>query len=91
MRSDTAYRVPLRLERAGGHLFRFTNTSDETLRGVALTLHGSGVMGANAPARLQPGETLEVDIKGRSLARDAILVVRWFRPDGTEYLWRVSF
>jgi hypothetical protein len=48
-------------------------------------------MAANAPRTLAPGETLEVEIAGRHLARDAILVLRWFRPDGVEYLWRVSF
>lgn len=91
MENDFAYRVPLRVDRGPGRLYRFTNTGGEVLSGVALTLHGSGVMGANAPTTLHPGDTLEVDIAGRSLARDAILVIRWFRPDGVEYLWRVSF
>ncbi len=91
MLNEFAYRVPLYIERGPGHLYRFTNTGAERLRGVTLTLHGPGVMGANAPTTLAPGETLEVDIAGRSLARDTILVVRWFRPDGVEYLWRVSF
>lgn len=91
MHNDFAYRVPLAVERGPGRLYRFTNTSAEVLRGVTLTLHGSGVMGANAPTTLHPSETLEVDIAGRSLARDTILVVRWFRSSGEEYLWRVSF
>lgn len=91
MLNDFAYRVPLAIERGPARLYRFTNVSTEVLRGVTLTLHGSGVMGANAPTTLRPGETLEVDIAGRSLARDSILVVRWFRPSGEEYLWRVAF
>ncbi|MGX5681455.1 hypothetical protein [Schumannella luteola] len=91
MLNDFAYRVPLMVERGPGRLYRFTNIGPEVLRGVTLTLHGSGVMGANAPSTLRPGETLEVDIAGRQLARDSILVVRWFRPSGEEYLWRVSF
>lgn len=91
MQKPIAYRVPLALERGPGRLYRFRNESSEVLRGVTLTLHGSGVMGANAPTTLRPGEVLEVDIAGRSLPRDAILVVRWFRPSGEEYLWRVSF
>ncbi|MDO7881382.1 hypothetical protein [Antiquaquibacter soli] len=91
MVSDFAYRVPLVVHRGAARLYRFTNVSAEVLRGVTLTLHGSGVMGANAPATLRPGETLEVDIAGRTLARDSILVIRWFRPSGEEYLWRVSF
>lgn len=91
MRRPVAYRVPFDLERGPGRLYRFTNVSDEVVRGLSLTLHGSGVMAANAPRTLAPGETLEVEIAGRHLARDAILVLRWFRPDGIEYLWRVSF
>ena len=91
MRDELAYRVPLRLRRGPAHVYGFTNIGAEPLHGVTLTLHGSGIMGANPPTRLDPGETLEVDIVGRNLARDAILVVRWFRPDGVEYLWRVSF
>ncbi len=91
MRHETAYRVPLTVDRGPGHLYRFTNVGGETLHGVALTLHGSGIMGANPPARLDPGQSLEVDIIGRALARDSILVIRWFRPNGIEYLWRVSF
>jgi hypothetical protein len=91
MRHELAYRVPLHVTRGPGHRYRFTNIGDEPLGGVSLTLHGSGIMGANPPARLDPGESLEVDIAGRALARDSILVVRWFRPDGVEYLWRVSF
>lgn len=91
MRHEHAYRVPLTVDRGPGHVYRFTNVSGEPLHGVTLTLHGSGVMGANPPTRLDPGQSLEVDIVGRALARDSILVVRWFRPDGVEYLWRVSF
>jgi hypothetical protein len=91
MLNEFAYRVPLRVDRGPRHLYRITNTGPERLRGVTLTLHGSGVMGANAPTTLLPGDTLEVDIAGRALARDTILVVRWFRPNGVEYLWRVSF
>ncbi len=91
MRRPVAYRVPFELERGPATLYRFTNVSAEPLTGVSLTLHGSGVMAANAPVSLAPGDALEVDIAGRNLARDTILVVRWFRPDGVEYLWRVSF
>lgn len=91
MRRPLAYRVPFALERGPATLYRLTNTSRETVSGVCLTLHGSGVMSANAPVSLSPGDALEVDIAGRNLSRDAILVVRWFRPDGVEYLWRIAF
>lgn len=58
---------------------------------MTVHLHGSGVIAANIPRRLRSGDVLEVRIAGYDLARDTILVVRWFRPDGVEYLWRVSF
>ena len=85
-----AYRVPFELTRRPP-VYRIRNTSLERLHGVSFTLHGSGVMSANAPAVLRAGESLDVSIAGHRLARDSILVVRWFRPDGVEYLWRVSF
>jgi hypothetical protein len=58
---------------------------------VTFTLHGPGMMPVSAPASLEPGEALEIAISGTDLARNTIGVVRWFRPDGVEYLWRVSF
>ena len=91
MDNHLAYPVPFRVERGAGHVYRIVNVGDEAVHGVALTLHGSGVMGASAPSTLHPGEVLEVIVAGRSLARSAIMVVRWFRPDGEEYLWRISF
>jgi hypothetical protein len=48
-------------------------------------------MPASAPATLEPGDALEIVISGADLARDTIALVRWFRPNGQEYLWRVSF
>jgi hypothetical protein len=40
---------------------------------------------------LPPGHGIEVTIALRTLAVNTILVIRWFRPDGVEYLWRVAF
>jgi len=58
---------------------------------VTATLLGSGVMPAGLPRALPPGEHLELTIRGEHLARDAVLVIRWLRPSGEEYLWRVAF
>lgn len=89
---DPAYRVPFRLHRQpGSNLYTLRNVANEPLDGVSLTLHGAGVMSVSVPARLAPGESLAATVVGRDLARNTILVVRWFRPDGTEYLWRISF
>jgi len=87
---EDAYPVPFRLE-CHPPAYTFVNESDEPVHGVAVILHGPGRIAANAPAKLQRGEGLEVTIEGERLERGTILVVRWFRPDGTEYLWRVSF
>ena len=87
---EDAYRVPFRLERTPPQ-YRLLNTSDEPVHGVAVTIHGPGQLASNAPAKLQPGEALEVTVDGARLERGTIAVVRWFRPNGVEYLWRVSF
>ena len=86
-----AYPVPFELERGRGNLYRIRNAGAETLRGITLTLHGAGMMATSVPATLDPGELLEVTVAGRDLARSTILVVRWFRPDDVEYLWRIAF
>ena len=68
-----------------------TNRGGERLEGITMSLLGTGVMPASAPSALLPGESLEVTISLRDLARSTVLVIRWFRPSGEEYLWRVSF
>jgi len=89
---EPAYRVPFGIERlVAPRRYRLTNHGDERLYGVTLSLLGAGVMPASAPATLQPHDMLEVTIAGRDLARCTILIVRWFRPSGEEFLWRVSF
>lgn len=87
-----AYRVPFRVERdyAVGN-YRLINVSRETVHGVSFTLHGSGVMAISPPRIVRPGYGVEVTIASANLAADTILVVRWFRPSGVEYLWRVAF
>jgi hypothetical protein len=89
---DIAYRVPFELERDPARgLYRLMNTSHETVHGVTFTLHGTGLMAISPPRVLPPEHGIEVTIAGRDRARDGILVIRWFRPNGVEYLWRVSF
>jgi hypothetical protein len=88
--TEIAYRVPWVFDRADGH-YSLRNLGREPLTGVTLSLYGSGMMPATAPSTLLPGDCLEVMISGADLARDTIGVVRWFRPNGQEYLWRVSF
>lgn len=94
--SDNAYRVPWHFERGDGavrptNCFSLRNLGQERLAAVSFNLYGSGVMPASAPATLEPGDSLEIVISGHDLAKDTIGVIRWFRPNGEEYLWRVSF
>ncbi len=84
---EDAYRVPFRFD-ATPPLYRLRNESSEPVIGVSVVVHGSQGLAANAPARLQPGEELEVTIDERHRASGSLLVVRWFRPNGVEYLWR---
>jgi len=89
MARPIAYRVPFALEREPArHAYLLTNTSLETVHGVTFTMHGSGVMAISPPRTLRPEHGIEVIIA--TGAREAILVIRWFRPNGNEYLWRVE-
>lgn len=86
-----AYRVPWRVDRRYAPTYRLVNIAGEPLWGVSLSISGAAMMRVTAPRRLRPGECLAVTIRGRDIPRDTVLIVRWFRPNGDEYLWRVSF
>lgn len=87
-----AYRVPFRLERdEAQHTYRLMNVSVEVLSAVSFTLHGTGLMAISPPRLVRPGHGVEVTIAAHNLSQNSILVVRWFRPSGVEYLWRVAF
>jgi hypothetical protein len=85
------YRIPFAFERTRAPHYRLRNMGSEAVRGVTATLLGSGVMPAGLPRALRPGEHLELVIRGEDLARESALVIRWLRPNGEEYLWRVAF
>ncbi len=88
--TESAYRVPWLFERGHGH-YCLRNLGRESLVAVTFALYGPGLTPATAPATVEPGDALEIVIAGDDLARSTIGIVRWFRPDGQEYLWRVSF
>jgi hypothetical protein len=90
MDRPAAYRVPFLWRREGQH-YLLTNASPEIVSGVTFTIHGAGVMRATVPHVIPPGHGMEVTVAGANLPRDTILVVRWFRPSGVEYLWRIAF
>jgi hypothetical protein len=87
-----AYRVPFAVDRSKApQRYYLINRSDERLDAVRLCLLGSGVMLPLSSRRLQPGAMLSFVVRGSDISRDTVVVVRWFRPNGDEYLWRISF
>jgi hypothetical protein len=89
---DLAYPVPFVIDRRQApHAIVLTNHSSERLGGLSFSLLGTGVMRTNAPLLLDPGQQVRLVVKGHELPRRSIVIVRWFRPDGSEYLWRITF
>ncbi|WP_022898967.1 hypothetical protein [Humibacter albus] len=86
-----AYPVPFVFDRSGAPRYRLRNASLETLTGVRFALLGAGSMPVQAPITLAPRQETEIRIHGHDLARATVLVVRWHRANGDEYLWRASF
>lgn len=86
-----AYPVPFRFERSQAPRYGLTNASLERLTGVTFALLGAGTMPLQVPLSMPPGTTAWIPIRRGDLARSTLLVVRWFRANGDEYLWRTSF
>lgn len=62
---------------------------------VRFALAGRGMLGLSLPRTVLPGERLRVALRGSAAdeargAPDAMLVLRWFQPDGTELLWPIA-
>ncbi|KQM58106.1 MULTISPECIES: hypothetical protein [unclassified Agreia] len=89
---DDAYPVPFAIERrTAPHAVVLTNRSSERLTALSFSLLGTGALRTSAPLILDPGRQVRLVVTGEELPRRGIVVVRWFRPDGTEYLWRITF
>jgi hypothetical protein len=93
VRSDRgfAYRVPWHVDRSAPPVYRLVNTSRDVLRGVSVSVSGRARLRVSAPASVVPGDSVAATVSGPELERDTVMVVRWFQPDGREYLWHVSF
>lgn len=85
-----AYPVPWRVDRSTTPHLRIVNAGREPLRGVTVSVAGSSRLRVSAPASVLPGEAVRASLSGADPARDTVLVVRWFPPDGREYLWQIS-
>ena len=87
-----AYRGPVVVDRARAPLrYYLVNRSQEPLEGVRLSLLGSGQMLPVSSRRMQPGGIVAFAADSAGLSRTSVVIVRWFRPDGDEYLWRITF
>jgi hypothetical protein len=87
-----AYRVPFVVDRSRApSRYYLVNRSPEPLDGVRLSLLGSGQTLPASSRRMQPGGIVAFAPDGANLSRASVVIVRWFRPDGDEYLWRITF
>lgn len=87
-----AYPVPFWIDRRHApRLYRVCNTGDEPVRGVRATLLGPGHVEPVLVPLLDIGGAVTLTVLGPDLERGSVAVLRWFRPDGDEYLWRFSF
>ncbi len=86
-----SYPVPFRVDHRRASRLRLVNASDEPLRWVRVEMTGPGLAAARLTPRLDPGEALEIAVRGDELAAASRLVVRWLRPSGEEYLWGLAF
>ena len=87
-----AYRVPFVVDRSRAPVrYYLVNRSSETLDSVRLSVLGSGLLLPVSQSRVMPGGLLGFAVRGPNIARNTVVIVRWFRPNGDEYLWRVSF
>ncbi|GAA1442848.1 hypothetical protein GCM10009617_15740 [Leifsonia poae] len=86
-----AYQVPWQVDRGAPPVYRLVNTGPHVLRGVTVSVSGRSQLRVSAPASIAPGAAVSAIVTGDDLARDTVLVIRWFPPDGKEYLWHVSF
>lgn len=63
---------------------------DGPLHSVRFALAGNGVLGLSLPRTVLPGERMRVRMREVRDRAGAMLVLRWFEPDGTELLWPIA-
>ena len=88
---SAAYPVPFLVVRPAPGRVQLVNRGAETLRCVVFLVLGPGVLDAQVVGSVAPGDVIETRVHGRDLERSTSLVVRWFREDDEEYLWRIAF
>ncbi|MFD5598861.1 hypothetical protein ACFWHR_02275 [Leucobacter sp. NPDC058333] len=93
---SAAVAVPWRMVlRSRSGVIEVENSSAFALHSVRFSLAGDGMLGLSLPRTVLPGERLRVVLRGARCEAsasdaDAVLVLRWFQPDGMELLWPIS-
>jgi hypothetical protein len=91
LHNEPAYAVPFAVDRSGApRLYDLVNIGDEPVDGLVLTHLGTGYCPPLRVRRLDPGRQLGIAVFGASPDDTGVVMVRWRRPDRTEYLWRMS-
>ncbi|ROP64604.1 hypothetical protein [Curtobacterium sp. ZW137] len=89
--TPTAYAVPFAVDRTHApHRYDLVNISDEPIDGLSLTHLGTGYCPPLVVRHLDPGRSIGIAVFGVSLEETGVVIVRWRRPDRSEYLWRMS-
>ncbi len=88
--------VPWRVvQRSESGVIELESVGGAPMYSVRAALAGDGMLGLSLPRTVLPGERLRVVLRGvhsegALAAPDAMLVMRWFQPDGRELLWPIS-
>lgn len=93
--SAAVYPVPWRVRRPEEGVVEVEHCGQGPLYSVRFSLAGGGVLGLSLPCAVLPGERVAARVRNPGseaalAAPDAMLVLRWFQPDGRELLWPVA-
>ena len=89
-------RVPVRVIDRSARAIEIENRSADRLLLARFALAGAGMLALSLPCTLEPGDRLRVIVRGIhdpdiADAGGAMLMLRWFQPDGEELLWPIAF
>jgi len=89
---DCPYLLPWQVtQRSEGGLLELRNVSAERLTFVRFAVAGTGELALTLPRHAEPGETISVAFhEGCPPGAESLVTMRWFRPNGREYLWVLS-
>lgn len=92
---QSAIPVPWRVTKRSLGVIEIEHRGAEAAHSVRFALSGAGMLGLSLPRSVLPGERVRVAVRGRTAegartANDAMLVMRWYQPDGTELLWPIA-